>query len=476
MVTLAVNAPPTDDIVSKSPMSLSKSGMDCTLVETDTPAPTSPTHTIITAQEAPVEDPSSTSGEEGALSPEAGEVDANGVDDDTTSNSDSDDDEDSLKNVLKKYKEAKKYFTQSNGITYVPNSQWYEYRAYCVGCHLYVASDVPDVGGETRKSTCKTIPQQLPHQPSIQDEHSEKRTERYYLPFRFRIVNILLRAAMEEVVGPCYMNCDHVAPYRAIVPYYDGFRELLHQKEQEFSRLAMIYPDDPAVKRTHSWLPERFARYVKGRLSSVHPPDDPVTDGTYPGGRYDVLSARTLLDGLRALIHFLDCDLRDLVRAREQIVKRTLERIPFPYLWHLYHPGQVIITKKPKYQAYRVLQICGGRRPAGLGKSVAASFMKSSNLVIDCFCLDFDGKLIRALPKTISIRPYDGELPITALEAYPLDFEPKVRDILVQRGRKFVDLAKVSHRRYNGLNLRESDFNKYEEVSLTYLSLNFRLD
>ncbi|GLA61841.1 hypothetical protein AtubIFM54640_002374 [Aspergillus tubingensis] len=395
--------------------------MDCTVVETDTPAAISPEHTIITAQEAPIESPSPAYGEERSLSPEFGEDDTNWVEENADGDDDSGDDEGSLKNVLKKYKEAKKYFVESNGIIYVPNAQWSEYRMYCAGCHLYVASDVPHVGGEAGK-----IPERLPHQRSIESEHSDERIQRSFLPPRVRIVNRALKMALEEVIGIYGFNHDHVAPYRAIVPYHEEFCRLLLQKEQEFSKLAMIYPDDPAVRRTHSWLPEPFA-ICHSHLSSVHPSNDPVADGTYPGGRDDVLRARTLLDGLRALIRFLDCDLGDLVKARQQIVKGTLERIPFSYLWHLYHPGQVIVTKKPKYQAYRVLQI-------------------------------------RPLPKTISIRPYNGQLSITALEAYPLEFEPRVGEVLVQRGRKFVDLAKVSHRRYKGLNLRGGDFNKYEEI------------
>ncbi|PWY62168.1 hypothetical protein BO83DRAFT_421836 [Aspergillus eucalypticola CBS 122712] len=415
--TLAMSGPPTDDTVPKSPISLSKFGMDCTVVEADTPAPIPPTHTTITLQAAPDRDTLLVNGEGNPVSAEFGGGDTHGVDGDMNADSDSDDDEDSLENVLKKYKEAKKYFVESDGITYVPNAQWYIYRQYCFGCHLYVASDVPHVGGETRKSTCKTIPERLPHQQSIHNEHSEERAERPLLPFRVRIMNTLLKRVMDELVGIYPFNCDHVAPYRAIVPYHEKLRKLLQQKEEEFSRLAKIYPDDPAVKRTHSWLPGRFS-LSKSHLSSIHPPDDPVTDGTYPGGRDEVLHARTQLDGLRVLIHFLDCDLGDLVRVRQQIVKGTLERIPFPYLWHLFHPGGIL-----RQHLLGNLQIW------------------SSTAFV--------------LTLTLSI---------TALEAYQLELEPRVREILVQRGRKFVDLAKVSHRRYRGLNLRESDFNKYEEI------------
>ncbi|GLA48911.1 hypothetical protein AnigIFM63604_004497 [Aspergillus niger] len=455
----------TYETVPKSPMSLPKSGMDYTVVEADNPAPISPAHPTITTQEGSSEVPLPVNGVERSFSPEVGEIDADVVDGDTNGGSDSSDDEDSLKNALKKYKEAKKCFAWKNGIIYVPDTLWSAYQEYCVGCHLYVASDVPHIGGETRKPALNPIQDDQLHQKSMPNEQRDKRTDSDFLPPRVRIVNELLIEAMGKIVGTYDLNHDHVAPFRCIVPYHEAFRSLLQQKEHEFSRLATTYPDDPAVRRTHSWLPESLAYCVSRQLSSVQPPDAPITDGTHPEGRGDVRLARILLDGLRALIYFLDSDLGSLVKAHHQITQGSLERIPFAYLWYLYHPGQVIVTKRPKYQAYCVLQVCGGRRPVGRTAKEAASVKKVSNLVIDCFYLDFDGKQIRALPKTIFIRPYDGQLPITTLGAYPLKYETHdLGEMLIKRGRKFIDLVRVSHRRYKGLNLRESDFNKYEEI------------
>ncbi|OJJ76617.1 hypothetical protein ASPBRDRAFT_192737 [Aspergillus brasiliensis CBS 101740] len=439
--------------------------MDCTVVEAVTPVPISPVHTTITVQEAPNEVPPSAIGEELPSASEAGEDDTNVVDGDTDGDSDSSDDEDSFKNTLKRYKEAKKYFVRKNGIIYVPNAQWDDYRLHCVGCHLYVASDVPHAAGGPPKSAPESIPDEQPHERSTQIGHDEEPTEMVFLPHRVRITNSLLTQAMEKAVGVYPINPDHVAPFRCLVSHHGVFRKLLQQQEQEFSKLATLYPDDPAVRRTHSWLPVDLAYHVKYGLRPLQPPDGDMAKGVEPKARDDVLHARVLLDGLRALIHFLDYDLGSLTRARQQIAQGSLERIPFPYLWHLYHPGQVIVTKRPKYQAYRVLQVCGGRRPAGHRNAGAAPVTKPTNLVIDCFYLDFDGKEIRALPKTISIRPYDGQLPITALDAYPLEYASEgLSGDLIRRGRKFIDLVKVSHKRYKGLNLRESDFDKYEEI------------
>ncbi|GKZ17709.1 hypothetical protein AbraIFM66951_009615 [Aspergillus brasiliensis] len=439
--------------------------MDCTVVEAVTPVSTSPVHTTITVQEAPNEVPPFACGEEFASASEAGEDDTDVVDGDTDGDSDSSDDEDSFKDTLEKYKEAKKYFVRKNGIIYVPNAQWDDYQHCCVGCHLYVASDVPYAAGGAPKSATGSVSDEQPHERSMQIGHDEEPTETVFLPHRVRITNSLLLHAMAKAVGSYDMNKDHVAPFRCLVSYHDEFRKLLQQQEQKFSKLATTYPDDPAVRRTHSWLPVGMAFGLPNSLGSIQPPDGDMTKGIEPKGRDDVLRARVLLDGLKALIHFLDCDLGTLTRARQQIAQGSLERIPFHYLWYLYHPGQVIITKRPKYQAYRVLQVCGGRRLLRRKNAGAAPVTKPTNLVIDCFYLDFDGKEIRALPKTISIRPYDGQLPVTVLDAYPLEYasEGLARD-LIRRGEKFIDLIKVSHKRYKGLNINESDFDKYEEI------------
>ena len=117
---------------------------------------------------------------------------------------------------------------------------------------------------------------------------------------------------------------------------------------------------------------------------------------------------------------------------------------------------------------YRVLQVTGGRKSlTGRRGSSKSSIRRTvSNLVIDCFYLDFDGKQVRAVPKVISIQPYDDLLAITSLDVYPLTYErEKSESDLVSRGMKFSELVQVTHRKYKGLSLKEGDsYDRYEEV------------
>jgi hypothetical protein len=79
--------------------------------------------------------------------------------------------------------------------------------------------------------------------------------------------------------------------------------------------------------------------------------------------------------------------------------------------------------------------------------------------------VDCDGKEYGAVPKVIKISPYQDLRPITLLEVYPLKFSPRLESKLIQRGKKFVKLAGVAHKKYKGLSIKEETV-RQEEVYL----------
>ena len=375
----------------------------------------------------------------------------------------------------KTYKEAaSKHFRRQGGIIYVPNDLWVKYYGYGINSHLYVSTTSsvnsnPLVRGEGQihrnLGTQSRSPNPKPsQQPSRLLTNGVDVSTKNTLPDRVKVNNELLRLEMQRIVGISDLNRDHVMPFRSIIPYEQQFRALLGEKEKEFADLAALHPNDPAVKRRWHWLPREFTFLLE---FGTHSDGSRDMDDNRTNAASKLDRSRILLDGLRTLIHFLDHDLADLVRTYREIHGGALEKIPFTYLWHLFWPGQEIVSKRPNHQVYRVLQVSGGRKSLTprRNKSGSSSRRTVSNLVIDCFYLDFDGKQVRPVPKTISIRPYDDLLPITTLEVYPLKYEKeRPRENLIQRGRKFVEIVQVSHRRYEGLNLTESGFDKYEEV------------
>lgn len=364
-------------------------------------------------------------------------------------------------------KEVEGVFQRRNGNIYVPVEWWNKYRHLAYNCQLYISTRstaTPAITSNDRilkgfkassKSRSPSPAARKPLDERISPAGNETDVPQQ-LPDKLRIMNDHLWTEIRRITGDGNINVDHVPPFRSLIQYEQKIRQRLVEKEKEWEASKSEFPEHPAIRRTEPWLPPEssYGLVLTSTTDYIQTPLD---------------IQRILLDGLRSLVHFLDHDLFELVQTYRKIQSHTIEKIQFAFLWHLFEPGQEIVTKKPNYQVYRVLQVTGGRKSliARQGKSKNSSRRTISDLTIDCFYLDFDGKNIRPVPKTISIPPYDGLMTVTSLEAYPLIYEKvKPAEELVTRGRKFAELVQVTHRRYRGLSLKEGDwFDRFEEVS-----------
>ncbi|PYI36976.1 hypothetical protein BP00DRAFT_491558 [Aspergillus indologenus CBS 114.80] len=196
---------------------------------------------------------------------------------------------------------------------------------------------------------------------------------------------------------------------------------------------------------------------------STHQPDH--------GGRSLAVEEERLLEEygseqaykeLCCLIDFMDHELAPL----KALEKGSVERIYYSDLWHIFKPGQVVITRQEPLHAYRVLYVTAGRPylspPSmedddGNGYKVPA---KESDLLVHCYQIQFDGQRFGPVTHTFNIQPYSGRLRVKNLPIYPLQFveDPKVlRETLVSSGRKFLRVSKGTHLQYRGPNLHEGE-------------------
>lgn len=75
-----------------------------------------------------------------------------------------------------------------------------------------------------------------------------------------------------------------------------------------------------------------------------------------------------------------------------------------------------------------------------------------------CVYLDFDGKRIGPVQNIFHIQLYEGYRPVKSLEVYPLRYsengqrtgDSSLSQRLIDRGRKFIEVATVKHMHYNG--------------------------
>jgi hypothetical protein len=354
---------------------------------------------------------------------------------------------------------AERNFHSHAGIIYVSDDLWMGLWRASAPCHLYVA---------LRNLDNVALPEIRP--PGFLPDKGPPAPKLTGLPPRFKIVNEILHQDMakqrERNGGPSYLNHDHVAPFRSIIPYEGRFRRRHIQTEEAFSELAKEKPNHFAVLRQElDWVPESKDTAYRVEYSPVHV--ESIAMDT-------VAEARLLRDGYRALIHLLDHELYDLVQDYRRIQDGTIEKLPFLHLWYLFEPGQEIVAQDDECQAYRVLQVIGGRKLHKLHSRHPEAAVKKpamSNLVIDCFHLDFDGREVGPVPFTITIKPYDGLKDIRQLAAYPLALatESDLPYMLTERGKKFAGLVEPSHCRYNGLSLRgEGTFDNVEEASFDH--------
>ncbi|KAK4154753.1 hypothetical protein C8A00DRAFT_32421, partial [Chaetomidium leptoderma] len=169
------------------------------------------------------------------------------------------------------------------------------------------------------------------------------------------------------------------------------------------------------------------------------------------------------------LTGFIDRSLGDLVKMRTQIADGTLDKIAFDDLWHLFRPGDLVLSKGPnQHQLFKVHFVNGSqvrRRNLTAEEDTGGHCRHFDNvgmgtgtwspLKLDVFRMNFDG--VRMGPEDqapLAIKHYTGKKLVTDLSVFPVRFHPEKDKFLArleERGRKF--MASAGHRFYEGLTL-----------------------
>lgn len=187
---------------------------------------------------------------------------------------------------------------------------------------------------------------------------------------------------------------------------------------------------------------------------------------------YDELDAdihstdgKPALKRLRLLVKFMDEEINGPLKKLKEA--RRHQQVFFADLYHFFVPGDEVYRNlgsgtTEKVQAYRILQCTGGRRYNLNEKSKeqtdSLDVLSSvgSPLVITCIHIDFNGKEFGPVTTTFSIPEYIGERSTSSLPIWPLAFMEEPQELkkgLVSRGKRFIELAQISHKEYTGLTI-----------------------
>jgi hypothetical protein len=176
---------------------------------------------------------------------------------------------------------------------------------------------------------------------------------------------------------------------------------------------------------------------------------------------------------LKCLVRFMD----------EQLLGKTIflesercKTVAFTDIWYLFKPGDEVVDQSLK-QVYRVIGVISPGHQvfppwrAKWDKDIKAR--EETPVYLHCVYIDFDGKQLGPLLRTVKIPRYDNEKAVTSLEVFPIRFaEDKIsplssdtnkksrktlREQFIERGKLFMNMTGFKHMQYNGMTLDTRD-------------------
>lgn len=284
------------------------------------------------------------------------------------------------------------------------------------------------------------------------------------LPERIRvnsshICRILGTITGHDISTPAVM----IRPYKALAYYDKPIRRKFAELKARFEK-ATVEDTDATNPGDHHGSPEAERTKESGNVDN----DDDVDELTYSPAAYEHLSC---------LVAFMNERLRTKV---DYLSGDGCRSVSFSDIWYLFKPGDEVIEQS-KQQIYRVISISSAPHkvfsPYQRSWDKNALAKEETPVILKCVYIDFDGKKLGPIVRTIRIAKFEGERTVTALEVYPLRFaeekktaiegrsidasknpnEPTLRDKIIKRGRMFLDVTNFKHMHYSGLTLDTRD-------------------
>ena len=333
---------------------------------------------------------------------------------------------------------------------------------------------IGDLGREARKketSTSDELPTEITHER----------------PYRLAICGYELQRALEKIFGfTISLTCNvWIWPFKQLITYEPQIRQRLKQQQGLVREMEKDGRGGDRLTSPNGAVDHIAEASLTGRSSySIEASEH--GESSEDDLKYE--AALRLEGQLKCLTQFMDEDMKELFSVKEKISNGTLRDIAFDFLWLLFKPGDLIFTSSSQRRAYRVLHVTGGRAILDIGEqpplnnrssikptrswerhedqAITPSQSKNTPFIIDAFYVDFDGDGFGPVPRRFVIQEYEGEVPINTLPAFPAVFEEDVQEtekMLIKRGRRFIKMAGVAHKRYSGLSAREPSIADWQE-------------
>lgn len=270
-----------------------------------------------------------------------------------------------------------------------------------------------------------------------------------------------------------------LGPKRDDVEYSEAYVSIIlqtwrHELKNHHLRVRQSSPEDQEKELEEDTKAEPGLSSISstdGTCTKVSEPSN-LAPEAYPVQEaipYMCTCLKDARDHMQLLVNMIDSHLGSLLTLHEAVRDRAISKIRFEHLWHLFQPGDLVVTSKQPHQAYRVIHVSGGR-PLLMTTDIASGdqdakakppFRRQAQVSpfnIDCVRIDFDGEKFGPVQETFRIFEYEEDRVITRLELYPMsyaEFPEGLAQTLLDRGRRFAEYRLFKHKRYEGLSLSE---------------------
>lgn len=213
-------------------------------------------------------------------------------------------------------------------------------------------------GVQTGESTTQSGARSQKESVQVLTGASQTAADDTYLPMpdRIRINGYPLRILLKEV-----LNIETEGVIERLTVLLKPFKLLVHHQssiKKLYGDLARRYeshesPGRSDIERNMGDKPQQDKPENQKDDKQIHK-DKTEDDGMSPFDKYGTEQA---YKELGYLVEFMDNDLRPL----KQLKDSSVTKIYFSDLWHIFRPGEEVVTSTARHQAYRVLHATGGR-------------------------------------------------------------------------------------------------------------------
>lgn len=345
--------------------------------------------------------------------------------------------------------------------------------------HKYHAIDIlvgdPDISFESMNTIWYLKHTQRGKHSGIKPEHKAAITQKKQLGSgqapvaeRIRIHSIHIIKILEKIHGEPLTSGNYTSPILMIRP----FRTLVYYGEQilqKFRELELEFGEkEEGVDTTKATIIESSEQqdHDADDISRDKEQDEREEQKEEKKMDEDTGSA-VAYQQMKVLIEFINTEIQEKM---DYLTGGRCQKVLFSDLWYLFKPGDEVIERSRR-QAFRVLRVTSPVHKAILPwRDFKASDSEGAPVSITCVYIDFDGKQLGPVTKEFIIKSFNGEKLVTSLEIYPLSFVKEdvgdnsnedgtklFRQRLIERGRMFLDVAKVKHMHYNGNTIDTGD-------------------